>query len=63
MSGEIRVDGPFALFSGNFVWTNGAESSSKVSLRLVLVHGWLFPAITLRHDIIMKINSLRIVLF
>ena len=31
-------------FPGKFVWTNGSESSSKVSPRLVLVHGWLFPA-------------------
>ena len=28
---------------GKFVWTNGPESSSKVSPTLVLVHGWLFP--------------------
>ena len=31
------TNGPFALFSGKFVWTNGAESSLKA-----LVHGWLF---------------------
>ena len=36
-------NGPFALFSGKFVWSNGAEISSKVSPRLALVHGWLFP--------------------
>ena len=37
----------FALFSGEFEWTNGPETSSKVSpggRRLPLVHGWLFPA-------------------
>ena len=29
---------------GKFVWTNGPESSSKVSPTLALVHGWRFPA-------------------
>ena len=36
---------PFCLISWKFVWTNGAESSSK-SFPLdcmALVHGWLFP--------------------
>ena len=28
---------------GPFIWTNGPESSSKVSPTLALVHGWLFP--------------------
>ena len=28
----VWINEPFALFSGKLVWTNGAESSSKVSL-------------------------------
>ena len=35
------IIGP-SLFLGKFVWTNGPESSSKVSPTLVLVHGWPF---------------------
>ena len=37
--------GPKALclVSGRCVWTNGPETSSKVSPRLALVHGWFFP--------------------
>ena len=37
------IIGPY-LFLGKFIWTNGPESSSKVSPTLVLVHGRLFPA-------------------
>ena len=37
---------PYSLsFQGKFVWTDGAERSSKLLLRLVLVHGWLFPVV------------------
>ena len=32
-----------ALFSEEICMDNGPESSSKVSPRLALVHGWLFP--------------------
>ena len=43
--GSQWSNGPFALFSGKFVWTNGPSSSPKFSLRLALVHGWLFPTL------------------